>query len=100
MVSCFFSSSRHGGKCNFEIPPQRLLFPITVKALAFRKTPSVGTSPSNMLKETFKYSRKEMFCRPLGIDPDKRFRDRSKRRRPLSEAKEDGMIPWKEFPCK
>jgi hypothetical protein len=46
-----------------------------------------------MLKETFKYSKREIFCRTLGIGPDNRFLDRSKYLSPLREAKEDGMIP-------
>ncbi|RHN55565.1 hypothetical protein MtrunA17_Chr5g0419231 [Medicago truncatula] len=95
-LRCFFffiRLTRHGGRCRCEIPPQSLLFPVTANALAFPKTPSLGTSPSNMLKETFKYSKTEIFCRTLGIDPVNRFLDRSKYRRPLREAKEDGMIP-------
>ncbi|KAF7825807.1 hypothetical protein G2W53_016971 [Senna tora] len=61
-----------------EMPPQSLLLPAIDIALAFLKTPSVGTSPSNILKETFKYSRTEMFCKPVGIEPDKLFCDRSR----------------------
>ncbi|KAF7836107.1 putative LRR receptor-like serine/threonine-protein kinase [Senna tora] len=97
---CFITSATHDGSRNSNIPPQSLLLPVTDIALALRKTPWFGTSPSNLLKETFKYSNIGKFCRPFGIGPDKLFRDRSKYRRPFNEAKDEGMISWKEFPLK
>lgn len=90
---CFLPLKGHGGRCNSEIPPQSLLFPIIATLVAFPKTPSVGTSPSNMLKETSKYSKLEIFCITSGFGPNNLFLEISKYRRPLREAKEDGLVP-------
>ncbi|KAK2373547.1 putative LRR receptor serine/threonine-protein kinase [Trifolium repens] len=97
---CFVPLIGQFGRCISEIPPQSLLFPIIATWVAFPKTPFVGTSPSNMLKDTFKCSKTDMFCITLGIDPDNRFLERSKYLRPLREAKEDGIVPLKELLCK
>ena len=50
----FMTSTGHGGNSSCGTPPQSLVFPITDIALAFLKTPSVGTLPSISLNEMFK----------------------------------------------
>ena len=90
----------HVGNCNCGIPLQSLLFLITVIIFTFLKTPSVGTSPSILLNEMFKYFKNESFSRPLGINPDKLFHETSKCSRLFKEAIDEGMVPLKEFPCK
>ena len=85
---------------NCGMPPQSLLFPTTDIAFTFLKTPPVGTSPSILLNEMFKYFKNESLSRPFGINPDKLFRKTSKCSRPFKEAIDEGMFPLKEFPCK
>lgn len=100
MFASFLVLAGDGGGRSSEIPPHSLLFSVTPNALAFLKTPSVSISLSNVLKDILKYSYKGMFCRELGIDLDKWFRDMSKSRRLLIDAKEDGTILSKDFPSK
>ena len=90
----------HVGNCNCGIPPQSLLFPITDIIFTFLKTPPVGTSPSILLNEMFKYFKNESFSRPFGINPDKLFYETSKCSRPFNEPIDEGMFPLKEFSCK
>jgi hypothetical protein len=73
----FITLTSHACNCSSGIPPQSFLFLITDIALAFRKTLSVGTSPTKLLKEIFKYNRIEIFCKSLGFNPEKLFRERS-----------------------
>ena len=40
------------------------------------------------------------FPRPFGIDPNKLFREISKYSRLFKEAMDDGVVPFKEFPCR
>ena len=90
----------HVGSCNCGIPPQSLLFPIIDIAFTFLKTPPVGTSPSILLNEMFKYFKNKSFSRPFGINPDKLFCEISKYSRPFKEAIDEGMVLLNEFPCK
>ena len=48
----------HFGRWSSGTPPQSLLLPFNDTALAFLKTPLVGTSPSKWLKERFQYPKK------------------------------------------
>ena len=96
----FMTLIGHFGNCNFDIPPQSLVFPINDMTLVFLKIPSVGTSPSKLLNEIFRYSRKGSFSIPFGMDPDRLFCETSRCWRPFKEAIDDGSDPSKEFPCK
>jgi hypothetical protein len=49
--------AEHEVRCSFEIPSQRLLFSFTITSLEILMTPLV-----NLLKDTLKYSRKEILC--------------------------------------
>ncbi|KAK2373536.1 putative LRR receptor serine/threonine-protein kinase [Trifolium repens] len=69
LFACLLPLVGYGGRCNSEIPPQSLMFPIIATWVEFRKTPFVGTSPSNMLKETFKCSKPEILRITSGIGP-------------------------------
>ena len=62
----------HLGNRNSVMPPQSLLFPTTDIALAFAKTPLIGTSPSKSLKDKFRFS-KARVSKNFGILPDKLF---------------------------
>ena len=97
---CFITLTSHACNCSFRIPPQSFLFPITNIALAFWKTPWVGNLPTKLLKERFKYSRTESCYKSVGISPDKLFREKSAYWRSFKEAKDRGMFPWNELPCK
>ena len=59
----FMTSTGHGGNISCGTPPQSLAFPITDIALAFLKTPSVGTSPSISLNERFNFLKNEAFLK-------------------------------------
>ena len=65
----------HGARCSSEIPPQSLPLPATNIVLAFLKPTLVGTLPSNILKDKFKYVRRERLCNVVGMVPDKLFHD-------------------------
>ena len=51
----FMTSTGHESNISCRTPPQILAFPITDIALAFFKTPFVGTSPSISLDERFNF---------------------------------------------
>ena len=74
----FLTLIGHAGNCNSGTPPQSLVFPITNIALAFLKTPSVGTSPSMSLNERFKLCKKGSFSKPFGINPNRLFLETSR----------------------
>ena len=95
-----FVTTGHVVNCNCGIPPQSLLFPITDIAVTFLKTPPVGTSPSILLNEMFKYFKNRSFSKPFGINPDKLFCETSKYSRTFKKAIDEGMVPLNEFPCK
>lgn len=96
LFPCFFSAtSSHFGKFNLVGPPQSLLFPTTETALKLLKILPVGTSPSNMLKERFRFSSRGRLAKKPGICPEKLFRDRSSNCRPLRFDREGGMVPLK-----
>lgn len=50
----FSNCEEHGGKCRTGMPPQILEFPWIENAVAFAKTPTFGTSPTNLLNERFR----------------------------------------------
>ena len=96
----FMTFTRHVGNCNFGIPPQSLVFPTNDITLAFLKTPWVGTSPTKLLNERFKFSKRWRFSNSFGMDLDRLFCETSRCQRPFKEAIDDGMAPSKEFPCR
>lgn len=56
-LSLCWSFDGHAGSCSSKTPPQSLVLPTNI-VLVFRKAPSFDTSPSRLLKERFKYSKK------------------------------------------
>ena len=96
----FMTSTGHGGNISCGTPPQSLAFPITDIALAFLKTPSVGTSPSISLNERFNFFKEGSFSKTFGIEPDRLFLETSRNLRPFKKAIDEGKDPSKELPCK
>lgn len=78
----------------------KLLLPVKNIALAFPKTPPMGTSPSKLLKEIFRYTKKVKFYIAFGILPDKLFWERSRWIRHFIDDKDDGTFPQKKFLCR
>ena len=85
---------------NCGIPPQSLLFSVIDVALTFSKTHLVGSPPSILLNESFKYFRNEIFTGHFGINPVKLFHETSKYSRSFKATMDEGTIPLEEFPCK
>ena len=79
----FMTFEGHFGNYNFGMPSQSLVFPINDIALVFLKIPLIGTSPSKLLNEIFKYSRKGRFSIPSGMDLDRLFCKTSRCLRPF-----------------
>ena len=96
----FMTSIGHGGNISYETPPQSLVFPIIEIALAFLKSPSIGTSPSISLNERFNFFKEGSFSKTFGIEPDKLFLETSRNLRPSKKAIDEGKGPSKELPCK
>ena len=96
----FMTSTGHGGNISCGTPPQSLVFSITDIALAFLKSPSVGTSPSISLNLRFNFFKKGRFSKTFGIEPDMLFLETSRNLRPFKKAIDEGKGPSKELPCK
>ena len=96
----FMTSTGHGGNISCGTPPQSLVFSITDIALAFLKSPSVGTSPSISLNLRFNFFKKGRFSKTFGIESDMLFLETSRNLRPFKKAIDEGKGPSKELPCK
>ena len=96
----FLTSTGHGGNISYGTPPQSLVFLITDIALAFLKTPSIGTSPSISLNERFNFFKEGSFSKTFGIEPKRLFLETSRNLRPFKKTIDEGKDPLKELPCK
>ena len=96
----FMTSTGHGGNISCGTPPQSLVFSITDIALAFLKSPSVGTSPSISLNLRFNFFKEGRFSKTFGIEPDMLFLETSRNLRPFKKAIDEGKGPSKELPYK
>ena len=80
-------------RCNSDIPPQSLLFPLTEIAVAFLKMPFFGTAPLNSLNDRFSFSKKTTPSKYTGIFLEKSLRERSNSSIPNKLLKDEGRVP-------
>uniref|UniRef100_A0A7C9AG10 Uncharacterized protein n=1 Tax=Opuntia streptacantha TaxID=393608 RepID=A0A7C9AG10_OPUST len=74
---CFLSENfGHGGTSSLG-EPQSPGFPMKDAAVKLANGPPLGIFPSNLLKDTLKYSKYESPSNSPGIPPDNSFRDKS-----------------------
>ncbi|TYI63024.1 hypothetical protein E1A91_D10G291700v1, partial [Gossypium mustelinum] len=62
------------------------------------KRPPLGSTPSKLLKERFKYFKALKLTRNSGTPPERLFSDTSNSTRPLNELKDEGMGPSNKLP--
>lgn len=94
ILSFFVIENLHCGSFSIWEPPQRILFSLTIAALALLKTPTRGTSLSKLLNDRFKLFNDMKVSKYFGIRPENLLRDKSKYSIPLKELKDDGITPW------